>query len=230
MSGGRIGAVVQARTSSSRLPSKVVARLAGKPLLGYLLERLARAPSLDAIVVATSTDPADAAVARLCDERAVACHRGSLEDVVARLADTAKEHRLDAVVRVSGDSPLLDPAIVDRAVDLFREGGTDVVTNVFPRTFPRGQSVEVLGGGVLEALRAAPLDPEDREHVTPFVYRHAERFRVTSFTREEDASHVRLVVDTAEDLARMEALIAAMDRPHWAYSLDDLLRLGSSVG
>jgi spore coat polysaccharide biosynthesis protein SpsF (cytidylyltransferase family) len=220
-----IAVVVQARMASERLPGKVLAPVAGRPLLGYLLERLALARGPDCTIVATSDEPEDDPLARFASETGVSVHRGPLADVAGRLAAVAERYEVDALVRVSGDSPLLDPALVDRALELYAEGDWELVTNVFPRSFPVGQSVEVLPRATLERVLATTTEPEDREHVTRWLYANADRFRIHNFRHERDKSGVRLAVDTAEDLQRIERIVAAMRAPHTEYGLSELLRL-----
>jgi spore coat polysaccharide biosynthesis protein SpsF len=219
-----LGCIVQARSGSTRLPGKVLQEVAGKPLLAYLLERLAVCESVDEVCVATSVDDADDAVAALAARLGFACARGPHEDVAARFVATLDARGYDAVVRLCADSPLLDPALVDRAVSLFAEGGADLVTNVHPRTFPKGESVEVFSA---EKLREAypRMCAEDREHVTRHFYRHADSYRIRSFASDTDLSDVRLCVDTAEDMARVEAVVALMDRPQATYGMAEVLAL-----
>lgn len=225
----RIIAVVQARAGSRRLPGKVLRQAAGRPMLGYLLDRLKRAESLDGIVVATSEESEDDAVAALAAAENVGVHRGPLEDVAARLLGAAEAAGADALLRANGDSPLIDPAIVRRAAELFRTERPDLVSNVVRRTFPKGQSVEVIDTA---ALRTAHDDFEsaaDREHVTPCFYRHPERYRILGFERAEPVGEIQLSVDTEQDFRRFEALLARMDGPHWSYGLDDILALLPTV-
>lgn len=225
----RVGAVVHARMSSARLPGKVLREIAGRPLLAYLVERLQHATGLDTIVVATSSDGRDDAVAVFASSRGLACHRGPLDDVATRVLEAAERYDLDAVVRLSGDSPLLDQRLVERAVRLFVDGRRcDLVTNVHPRTYPRGQSVEVVG---TDTLRRAldRMTTEDREHVTPFFYRNRTSYRIVNFTSEQDRSRIGLTVDTEPDARRIEAIIMRMTRPHWEYGLDDILELFREV-
>ena len=230
----RIGAVVQARMGSARLPGKVLMELAGRPALDYLLERLAHAETLAAVIVATSREPADDAVASYCAARSVDCHRGDHDDVAARLLDAAERFALDAFVRVNGDSPLLDQALVDRGVRLFAAGGRDLVTNVFPRSFPPGQSVEVISVPALREALPRLIAAGDREHVTTGLYRDPGPLAIENFDAgaspfAPDGGEVRLVLDTPEDAVAIERILEAMERPHWQYSWRTVLALARTA-
>lgn len=217
----RAGAVVQARMGSQRLPGKVLTPLAGRAILEWLLERLEHAQTIDAIVVATSDEAEDDAVAAFAAARGVACHRGPLADVAGRVLGAARAHDLDAIVRVNGDSPLLDQRLIDRGVELLKESGADLVSNVRPRTFPPGQSVEVVLTDALERAHAQDSSDEDREHVTGPLYDG--RFRVVRFEADPPRTEPAFTVDTPADLARIEAIMRGMDRPHHEYTWEDLL-------
>lgn len=209
--------------SSRRLPGKVLMPLAGKPMLGWLLERLAHCEALDALCVATSAEPSDDAVAAYCASLGVACHRGDLDNVALRVLRAAEAMEADAFVRISGDSPLMDNAVVADTVSLYRGATPDLASNVVTRTFPKGQSVEVLN--VKSFRTALPLfdGAGDNEHVTTYFYRNSAGFRVASLQRASDDSAIQLSVDTAEDFARAERLIGRFTRPHWTYGVDELL-------
>jgi spore coat polysaccharide biosynthesis protein SpsF len=197
-----IGVVVQARMSSTRLPGKVLQPLAGRPVLSYLLERLARARTPDETIVATSDEPEDDPIARLAGELGVHVHRGPLLDVAGRFGQVAERF------------------------ELFRAGDWELVTNVFPRSFPVGQSVEVLARGALERVLADTAgDADAREHVTRHIYFNPAGFRIQNFRHERDESAVRLAVDSREDLLRIERIVTAMDSPQVEYGLAELLRL-----
>ena len=165
----RVGAVVQARMGSARLPGKTLTDLGGRPALIWLLERLERAQELDDILIATSIDHADDVLADWCERYGVACHRGPEDDVARRVLEAARWRDLDAVARLSGDSPLLDQRLVDRGVALARRSDADLVSNVRPRSFPPGQSVEVVRTTALQLAVTQMLDAEDREHVTSWL-------------------------------------------------------------
>lgn len=220
----KIGILIQARMSSVRLPGKPLRRLLGKPLLGYLLERLQHCQRPYPIVVATSVADSDTPIAAFCAAQQVACWRGPLDDVVERFSKVLKVRDWDAFVRLSGDSPLLDQRLVDRAVALFVEGDYDLVTNVYPRTFPRGQSVEVVRTATFQRTRARMQAAADREHVTRYFYEHASDFAIKNFALDPPCVDVHLAVDTLQDFDYVENhVLARQTRPHWEYTVDDLL-------
>jgi spore coat polysaccharide biosynthesis protein SpsF (cytidylyltransferase family) len=224
-----IGAIVQARLSSSRLPGKVLHPVAGRPLLVYLLESLSHCAHLADIVVATSTEPQDTPIARLCQELNIKCHRGPLADVAGRFKEVLDAYPFDAFVRVCGDSPLLDHRLIDRALEIFRGGDYDLVTNIFPRSFPSGQSVEVLRTAAFRRGCELMQEADDLEHVTRFFYRHPQGIKIHNFQAEENFGAISLAVDTPEDMERFAAMVAALTRPHWDYDVGSLVRLYREV-
>lgn len=225
----RVGAIIQARTSSARLPGKVLRPLDGRPALAYTIDSVGHSAAIDALAVATSADPSDDALADFCAAAGVRCERGDLHDVAGRLAAAAAALGLDAFVRVNGDSPFIDPRLIDRAVALLEDERPDLVTNVFPRSFPRGQSVEVIELGALERARTAMRSREEREHVTPYLYAHPDEFRIHNFSADEAADWVPLTLDTEADHRRLEAIAGRMRRPHWEYDWRAVERLAEEV-
>ena len=225
----KIGAIVQARMSSHRYPGKVLHRVAEKPLLSYLLERLDHCRSLDDIVVATSTDESDAPVAAYCQQLGVACYRGPLLDVAGRFKEVLDEYQFEAFVRVNGDSPLIDPGLIDEGVAIFLKGDWDVVTNVVPRTYPIGQMVWILRSDAFRRGYQLMQDDEDFEHVTTFFPKNRQHFRLSNFASEEYQGDIHLSVDTAQDMETFTAIVARMDRPHWEYELPEVIQLYQEV-
>lgn len=199
-------------------------------MVAYLFERLAHCRNVREVVLATSTEPSDDALAELSARLGVAAYRGSLNDVVERLLTVAHTRQLAAMVRISADSPLMDPEIVDCGIALYEEQGCDLATNVFPRSFPKGQSVEVISTAALERVATLTRDPEDLEHVTRYFYTHPDRFRIANFAYSHDVGSIQLSVDSEEDMTRFAALLGGMVRPHWQYGLDELLGLGEYRG
>ncbi len=221
-----IVAVVQARAGSSRLPGKVLLSILGRPMLGMQLERVARARRVDRIVVATSTEPDDDAVADVAERAGVAVHRGSRDDVLARVHAAARgaEH----VVRLTGDCPLTDPAIVDQVVLAHVQSGADYTSNAHVRTFPDGLDVEVMRTSALALAHQEARLPSEREHVTPYLYHHPERFRLHAVTRAPDLSSLRWVVDREEDLAVVRAVFEHLYPYDPDFGMDAVLALAAS--
>jgi len=225
----RLAAVVQARMGSRRLPGKVLAPIAGTPLLGHLLDRLDRCRAVDRVIVATSSEPSDDPVAAYCAARGATVRRGPLRDVAARIAAVIDAEALDGFVRVCADSPLLDPGLVDAAARMLRATGVDVVTNARPRTHPHGQSVEAVRADAFRRALGLMTEPGDREHVTPALYRHPERFSIAPLPADREWPAVGLAVDTPEDLARIAAVVARMTRPPSDYGLAEIVALAAGT-
>jgi len=199
----RTVAIIQARMGSTRLPGKVLLDLAGEPMLARVVNRTRRATTLHELVVATTTEPADEPIVELCATRGWPCFRGSEEDVLDRYYQAANKHRADVVVRITSDCPLIEPEIVNFVVQEFVEKGPlDYVSNTLPpRNFPRGLDVEVMSFKALERTWCEDDNPAWREHVTPYIYLHPERFAFRAVMNDRDYSYMRWTVDTAEDLA-----------------------------
>ena len=200
----KVVAIIQARIGSTRLPGKVLLDLAGKPMLARCVNRTRRAQTLDEVVVATTEQPTDEAIVRLCAERGCPCFRGSEDDVLDRYYRAAVEHQADVVVRITSDCPLIEPDIIDRVVQQFLDlqPEVDYACNTLPRrTFPRGLDTEVMRFDVLEQAWREDNNPAWREHVTPYIQRNPDLFRIHGVVNEVDYSHIRWTVDTSEDLA-----------------------------
>jgi spore coat polysaccharide biosynthesis protein SpsF len=209
---GRVACVIQARMTSSRLPGKVLMEIAGRPALWLQLERLARCRQLDEIVVATSVDPSDDPVEQLAGQAGVRVVRGPLRDVLERYRRAGDALGADAIVRVTGDCPLIDPEVVDLVVARWRATTADYATNrVEPRTYPVGMDTEVVSWPVLAAAAGEATDAYDREHVTPFVIARPDRFPAESVALEPSLGHLRLTLDTPDDLALLRAVAARVD-------------------
>ena len=225
----RIGALIQARMGSARLPGKTLQPVLGKPLLQYLLERLGNAEGLDGIAVVTSDTEEDTEIAMFCRTANVPVFRGSLSDVAGRMAGALDAHPFDAFVRVNADSPLLDQRLIDHGIRLFRQGKFDLVTNVHPRTYPKGESVEILKSSTFCAAYGEMTEEDDLEHVTRYFYRNESRFRICNFASREQWGEIQLSVDAPKDLAFFSAVVSRMSRPHWEYTVEEILDIRRSL-
>lgn len=206
----RVVAIVQARMGSSRLPGKVVAELGGATMLAQVWRRLRAARRIAEIVVATSTAADDDAVVREAGRLGAGVHRGSHTDVLARFLGAARSYRADAIVRVTADCPLLDAGVVDQVVGALGDA-VDYASNTHDRSYPRGLDVEALHRDTLERIARLATSAAAREHVTAFVMEAPALFRTAQVRAEHDDSDLRWTVDTADDLAMVRGLYAALD-------------------
>lgn len=211
-------AVIQARMGSTRLPGKSMMDLAGRPVIMHLVDRARNVPSIDRVAVATSTAPADDVLVEYLAGQGVDVVRGSEHDVLGRYAAAARQvlgdgaSDDDVVVRLTGDDPFKDPAVIETAVRTFLDGAGrwDYVCNNQPPWLPEGQDTEVMSLKALLTAADEATDPYEHEHVTPFLYRHPDRFRCHAITGGPDLSHHRWTLDTAEDLAFFRRVLSEL--------------------
>lgn len=200
-------AIIQARMGSTRLPNKVMKPIGGIPMIELLLARLARARELTQIIVATSTDPRNQALVDHVLSLGYACEQGSESDVLERYLQAARAHRADAIVRITGDCPLVDPELVDEVVRRFRAEGVDYYSNTAPPTYPDGLDIEVFTMAALEKAAQETASPYDHEHVTPYL-RESGRFSLASMQSEQDFSALRWTVDEQADFDVVSGVFA----------------------
>jgi spore coat polysaccharide biosynthesis protein SpsF len=214
-----LGAIVLARLDSSRLPGKGLIDVSGRPILAYTIERLRQVSVLDRIILATSDRSLDDALVTFAVASGIECFRGSADDVAGRVLECAQAFNLDAFVRVNGDSPLIDYDIIADAIRRYIEINADVVTNVFPRSFPIGASVEIVRTVAMKRAYVAITQKGHFEHVTKFFYDNPELFSITNVdSGDPSLTSINLAVDLIEDLERFRNLILAMSDGHLAYT------------
>lgn len=219
--------IVQARMGSTRLPGKVLRPIMGRPMFSYQLERLRAARRVERIVVATTTAPADAAIVDFCASEKVPCVPGSEADVLSRYALAAADCDAHTIVRVTSDCPLIEPELVDYAIQEFTAsyGAYHYVSNMLHPTWPYGMAVEVFSRAVLDEANREALQPAEREHVTPFIYWRPERYRLKSLQRQPDLSQHRWTVDTPEDFELICRILEALYPNNPRFTLHDVLAL-----
>lgn len=192
--------IIQVRLDSTRLPSKALLPVMGRPMLGLLYERMARAKSLDRLVIATSVEPSDAPILDFARGAGLEAYAGSKLDLVDRFKQGIEAYRADKLVLVTGDCPLVDPDLVDRAVALLADSpGVDMVTNAATFTWPDG--LDVMAFPAASVLRAWDqiADPVWREWVVAYMRDNPNEFCVRNFESDEDLSRFRWTVDYADD-------------------------------
>jgi spore coat polysaccharide biosynthesis protein SpsF len=223
--------IVQARMSSVRLPGKMMLPFGGVTLLAHVLARLSASTSLRGVWVATTDLPADDVIERACVDLGVRVGRGSADDVLGRFAGVLDEmgERPDGVLRVCGDRPLLCPVLVDELVERFGAlGCPDYLANNVPPSYPYGLDLEIVRTECLLAAANEATDPYDREHVTPFIYRRSERFRVVGYPCPfGNFASVRAAIDTEGDYRALAAVHESLARVRPDYDHRDVLNLAT---
>lgn len=200
-------AVIQARFTSKRLPGKALRLLGEKNLLERTINRLKQSEKISAIMVATSVEETDDPIAEYAQEIGTEIYRGELEDVGNRLLNGAKSMGSDSFVRISGDSPFIDWRLVDQAIDLHNISEADLVSNIFPRTYPKGQSVEIITTESLAKLCKSERTKEEKEHVTPYFYKNYNKFCIVSFTSGHKHSNSIHCIDDQTDFETAEKVV-----------------------
>lgn len=209
----RTVATVEARMASSRLPGKILMDLAGKPSLERLVERARRSKYVQEVVVATTVNASDDAVEAWGKKAGVSIWRGSEDDVLKRVLDAATAYKADVIVELTGDCPLVDPALMDEVIAHYvAHPELDYVSNNKERSYARGFDVQVFSRAVLAEVDRLTQDPADHEHVSLYIYEHPERYKIATLRAPEAlfAPEQRVCVDTEKDYAVVRSIFEAL--------------------
>lgn len=223
----RTVAIVQARMGSTRLPGKVMMKIGGRPLLVYLVERISRARTLDAIIVATTTSPRDNIIIEECERRGIPNFRGSEPDVLGRYVSAARACRADIVVRVTADNPFTDPDSIDRVVDMIALEGADYAIE---NNLPVGVAGEALTWEALSFIDSAANTAPWREHVTLYAKENPQtlRCKVLDARPECNRPDLSFTVDTLDEYLQTREIAA-----HFAtidFELKNLIAVADEAG
>ncbi|MHB8634084.1 MAG: cytidylyltransferase domain-containing protein [Thermoplasmatota archaeon] len=221
----RVVGIIQARFGSRRLPGKVLAQVGGETVLARLVARLLSSECVSEWWIATSTEPSDDKVSLEAARIGVRCHRGSLDDVLARFHDCALRAKADHIVRITGDCPFQYGKNVDELVRFYFEGNYDYCSNALDPTLPDGLDAEIMRFGALQAAFDLAKKPSEREHVTPFLYGHPEMFHVGSLRYERDLSALRWTLDEPEDLDLVRRVFGALLPRAATFGMEDVLQV-----
>jgi len=193
--------------NSSRLPGKVMMKPDGKnPIIYYVIKQLQNCKFLDEVVIATTDLPEDDILAYFVKDVGISIFRGSPNDVLDRYYQCAKKFSFSDIVRITSDNPLIDPTIVDLVIDKYLKGNFDYVTNSFPRTFPQGTETEVFSFITLEKTWMNAKKLSEREHVTPYIYKNLDKFKISNVRYSENLSNLRWTVDRENDFNLIQNL------------------------
>lgn len=219
----KVVAIIQARMGSTRLPGKVLKEISGKPLLWHLINRLRKSKSLQDIVIATTTNESDKKIIEFCKKNAVNYFAGSENDVLDRYYQAGKKFEAYSIARITADCPVIDPQIVDEVINEYTKVGYDVCG--LSGEFPDGLDVEVFSFKALEDTWKNAKLLSEREHVTPYMWNHPEKFRLGKYVKFENLGHYRWTVDEERDLRFIREIFSRLYKPDEIFLTYDILRL-----
>lgn len=221
----KVVAIVQARMASSRLPGKVMLPIENHSVLGHVILRLKTVPLVDEIVIATTLNPEDNVIVEESRKYNVSVHRGSVEHVLSRYYEAAIKSSADVVVRVTSDCPLIDPVVTNNIIKFFLHSDTDYVSNKINETFPRGLDTEVFKMASLKYAYENAYNDIHREHVTPYIYLHPNKFELLNYNCIEDYSYYRWTLDTHEDYLLIKEIYSHLYKPEQIFSWLEAIEL-----
>lgn len=224
-------AIIQARMGSTRLPGKVLKLLVGRPMLWHIVHRVKASEGVDSAIVATSERSENDVIRDFCAKEGIDCYAGSEDDVLDRFHRIAEKTQATTVLRLTADCPLADPDLIGRLITAYHIGNYDFMSTAAgagasrdkqPR-FPDGLDCEVMRAAVLNRAWCGATKPLDREHVTPYVWRNPQFFKIGKLSPKYDLSHLRFTVDRAEDFELISRIYAALYSSERHFLLDDVL-------
>lgn len=216
-------AIVQARRGSSRFPDKVIKNIASRPMLFHVLKRVQNAESISKVVMATTTAPRDRILAKIAKAAGAETYFGSAGDVLDRYYQAARKFKAKNIVRITADCPVIDPSIIDYVIGKFNSARCDYASNA--KTYPEGLGAEVFTFEALERAWNEARLMSEREHVTPYIWKNPDLFRLIEIKDKSNSSHLRLTVDYKVDLDLVSKLYRFLfgENPYFGYR--DILSL-----
>ena len=197
-------AIIQARLDSKRFPGKSLKKIYGKSMVERVYNRVKKAKEIKKVIIAIPKNKNNIKLENFCLNNNFSYYKGSLKNVCERMYETAKKSKSKAFVRICGDSPLIDPYLIDYAVKIFNKRKIDLVTNTFKRSCPSGQSIEVVKTTTLKKILDKRLTPEEKEHVTKFFYNNIKNYKVYNFKiKNIRFKKLKFSVDTKKDLKNL---------------------------
>jgi len=226
----KIGAIIQARASSTRLPKKILKELpyrSGITVLEQVIKRLSKSQKLDEIIIATTVEKEDNEIVKVAKRKQVKCFRGSNEDVLSRYYFAAEESNLDIVIRITSDCPCIDPEVVDLVINGHIKSMADYTSNCLVRTYPRGLDVEVINFNALERSHRNAKKDYEKEHVTPYIYKNPQIFKINEVKAPEElyVPDIRVTLDAEEDYALLCAVFDYLYPPNAYFNTYDIVNL-----
>ena len=215
-------AIIQARLNSIRFPSKIMQKINGKPLIEILIERVSSAKEVTKIVVVTSINKKNKNLVEFLKKKKIDFYQGSENNVLKRYYDVAKRNKFKNIIRITGDCPLVDPALIDQYVKIFKKKKVDYLSNICPPTYPDGLDLEIFTYDTLKKTYLKAKNKYDQEHVTPYIQK-SDNFKKINITYKEDHSKLRLTIDEKKDLEVIKVVFKEF-YPKITFSFEDVLK------
>lgn len=223
----KIIAIIQARMGSTRLPRKVMKKILGKEVILHDIDRLKQIKNLDKIVVATTTKKEDDIIVETIENynSSIGIFRGSENDVLDRYYKAAREFDANIIVRITSDCPLIDPRVSNKVIEVFLNNNLDYCSNGLKQTYPRGLDTEVFSFEALEKSWKEAKENYQREHVTPYIYGHPEKFKLLNVSNYKNLSHLRWTLDTIEDFNFINEIYKKLYNENKIFYMEDVLKI-----
>lgn len=223
----RVVATIEARMGSSRLPGKVLMPALGEPMLMHLVRRLRAVPSIDEVVIATTTSPADEPIAAFAESAGIACFRGSEDDVLARVIAAGESAGAQVLVEITGDCPVIDPDLVEQTIRMYLQHEVDYASNSIVRSYPDGMDTQVISMAALKASASLTSDPLDREHVSRYLWQRPQQYRIVHLVAPPSLHWpgLGLTLDEQGDYLLLKKIIETLSPSGPLFSCLDMIRL-----
>lgn len=191
--------IIQARCGSKRLRRKIFKKIKNIRIIDMVINKVKKSKKISDIIIVTSKYKVDDDIETYCKNKKIKIFRGSLNNVASRFFEVSKIYNLKKVIRISCDSPFINHKIIDKGITLSKKSNYDIITNVFPRTFPKGLSFEIIKTSLIKKYIGL-FSKKEKEHVTTYFYRNHKNFKIYNFYAKKNFSKINLCVDTSKDL------------------------------
>ena len=218
-------AIIQARMSSKRLEGKVLKLLGKKTLLEWVIDNTHKSKHIKKVIIATSLARDDDKILKFCEKKKIECYRGNLNNVYLRFVKVIKKNKASSFIRITADSPFIDPALIDNGIKLYNSGKYDMVTNTFQRSFPKGQSFSIHNSNIFVNNLKNIKSKNHKEHITPFFYENSKKFKIKNIFYNSNQSHLNMSVDTKDDLKKARKIIKKLKIKKRKNYLSNLIKL-----
>ena len=222
----KITCVIQARTDSKRLANKVLKEIEGTPMICHIINRIKRSRNVEQIILATTYNDSDKILLDIAEKFKIIGFAGDDDDVLERFFNAATSFSADPIVRITGDCPLVDPGLLDNMIQIFLENRYDYISNTIERTFPDGLDIEIFSFDALKKAHEEAKWSSEREHVTPFIIKNQDLFKVYNYKNKQDLSNLRWCIDEEDDLLMVKQIFHEMGTKQF-FSTDDIIELVS---